>query len=238
VETVFHPGFGSVVRYDTTTLSDDPDTQTAQVVGIMSQYASEDATSPEIRGDLESVLGAGWQDRLDKPTVVERLYGHVKGKIQFLPDITMAQPVVERLGSQVQWTPVVEVLIRPRDMSVMCMDGSCRRAGDCDDFSMYLASLLLAAGIPCNFVTVAADARAPEQFSHVYVAAYPGGYASRERVPLDASHGACVGWEVENRFGKRQEWPVGGSGLMRTLVAVAIAAMVIKYLSSDERGDD
>ena len=97
---------------------------------------------------------------------------------------------------------MVEVLVRPRDMAV-----AKTRVGDCDDYSMYAACLLTALGIPAAFVTVAGDPRAPRYFTHVYVAAYPGG----QRVPVDASHGKYCGWEagMEIPVGAKQEWPVG-----------------------------
>ena len=80
--------------------------------------------------------------------------------------------------------------------------------GDCDDFSMYLAALLTANGIACSFITVAADGHAPDQYSHVYVVAYPDG----ERVACDASHGKYPGWEVPNAFGKIREWECADNG--------------------------
>ena len=81
------------------------------------------------------------------------------------------------------------------------------RLGDCDDFSMYAASLLTALDIPCNFVTVAGDESNPNIFTHVYVAAYPNG----ERVVVDASHGPECGWEVYRPSGRKQEWAVSGN---------------------------
>jgi hypothetical protein len=43
------------------------------------------------------------------------------------------------------------------------------RAGDCDDISMLLGTLLMAVGYPARLMTVAAAGGAPEQFSHVYI---------------------------------------------------------------------
>jgi hypothetical protein len=44
------------------------------------------------------------------------------------------------------------------------------RAGDCDDISMLLSTLLMAVGYPARLMTVATPG-APDQFSHVYVEA-------------------------------------------------------------------
>jgi Transglutaminase-like superfamily len=54
------------------------------------------------------------------------------------------------------------------------------RAGDCDDISMLLATLLMAVGYPARLMTIAAPG-SPDQFSHVYVEAEIGG----QWIPLD-----------------------------------------------------
>jgi hypothetical protein len=41
-------------------------------------------------------------------------------------------------------------------------------AGDCDDASVLIASLLGTIGIPSRLVTIAADPSAPDEFSHIY----------------------------------------------------------------------
>ncbi len=76
--------------------------------------------------------------------------------------------------------------------------------GDCDDFSMLCSSMLGACGIQCNFVTVAAEADLPDQFTHIYCIAV---LDSREQVPLDCSHGHSVGWELPIAY-RKQIWPV------------------------------
>lgn len=101
------------------------------------------------------------------------------------------------------WNPVVETLIRPADQATMA-----NPIGDCDDFAMYGAAHLLSRGVPCSFVTIAADASAPRMFSHVYLAAYPKvGQFAGMRVPLDLSHGHFPGWEHGETF-RIEEWPV------------------------------
>jgi len=94
----------------------------------------------------------------------------------------------------------VEIPPLPRDLLALPVPVA---QGDCDDYSMLAASMLLAEGIPCAFVTVAADSRDPSQFSHVYVVSRRGG----ARIPIDASHGPSVGWETPE-FYRRSEWPV------------------------------
>lgn len=58
------------------------------------------------------------------------------------------------------------------------------RAGDCDDISMLLATLVMAVGYPARLMTVAASPSSPEQFSHVYMEAeIPAG--SGQWIPMD-----------------------------------------------------
>ena len=117
---------------------------------------------------------------------------------------------------------LIEFIVRPVDRCGYIDQGIA--IGDCDDFSMALAALLATQGISTKFCTVAADERAPDQFSHVYCVAYLDG----ERSPLDASHGKRLGWglgwEVPNRWGKREEWSTGGGCPLITLAVIGAAA--------------
>jgi hypothetical protein len=73
---------------------------------------------------------------------------------------------------------------------------------DCDELAMHVASMLLALGVPCQFVTVSTDPQDPMRFNHVYV------QAIREdgtKVPLDL-YGPELGWEPQ--WIRRKEWPI------------------------------
>lgn len=75
------------------------------------------------------------------------------------------------------------------------------RAGDCDDYTLLLASLAGTIGIPTRAVTVAADPSAPNDFSHIYPEAEvtPGNW-----VPMDAARpGAQYGLPAQRYFRKR-----------------------------------
>jgi transglutaminase-like putative cysteine protease len=75
------------------------------------------------------------------------------------------------------------------------------RAGDCDDFTVLLASLAGTIGIPTRAVTIAGDRSAPSEFSHIYPEAEvaPGRW-----VPLDAARpGAAYGVGAPAYFRKR-----------------------------------
>lgn len=219
----YFPAFGGPVEYSAALTSDDPDQQVADSIGIMRGLVLRDCHSPEIHQDLRSATN---DDGMPDPIATcDAIWAYTKSKITFAEDRDTAQP----LGIDSASTPVVETFVPPAWMSRICSDGSCQRTGDCDDFSMYAAALLTAAGIPAKFATVAADSQAPDQYSHVYVVAYPNG----QRYPLDCSHGHAPGWEVPNVYGKRCEWDVQtgatshSSGLMGFLISAAILAGLI-----------
>jgi transglutaminase-like putative cysteine protease len=65
------------------------------------------------------------------------------------------------------------------------------RAGDCDDKSVMLASLLEAIGHPTRFVAIGF---APDDFAHVYVESRIG----TSWVPLETTEPVEVGWSPKN----------------------------------------
>lgn len=208
-----HPELG-VVNYRVRELGGNPDGQVGTTVGVMRDRAVEDAQDPGFRQWAGMVTGNG--SERDK---VESAFWHAKRGIRFQQDKDTGAGVGDVPGDQ-----VVEVIVRPVDMMGYVQQGVA--VGDCDDFSMYVAALLESQGIPCAFVTVAADGRDPGQYSHVYCVAYPGG----ERVAVDASHGGWPGWEVPNEFGKYREWPVGGGGDGPGLLGMVAASMAGMWL--------
>lgn len=190
---IYHPSFGGEINYRADVVSDDPDEQVAQVIGLMSRYVSEDLNTPQVQRDAAEARALGAGDP------VAGTFRYVKDRLRFTEDERTAIPLQP-------WFPydIVETLVRPRDMSVMCEGGECEKSGDCDDFSMYTAALVMANGIPAKFITVAADPRDPRAWSHVYVAACPDDNAC---VPLDTSHGPYPGWQAQNPM-RIKEWPI------------------------------
>ncbi len=219
----YFPSFGGPVEYSAAVTGDDPDQQVADSIGIMRSLVLRDCQAPEIQRDLQQATSVGCDG--SQVSTCDAIWAYTKSKIRFVEDRDTAQP----LGLDTPNQPVVETFIPPVWMSRICSDGSCQRSGDCDDFSMYAAALLKAAGIRAKFATVAADPNAPDQYSHVYVVAYPNG----QRYPLDCSHGPAPGWEAPNPFGKRCEWDVDTGatsttgGWMGMLMSAAIIAGLI-----------
>lgn len=220
LDRIYHPAFGADIAVGTDYVPDDPDGQVAATIQLMRRYANEDAQSPAIRRDLQQALGGRDPRSLSQLEIVDRVFHWVKGRLTFMDDGGLAGMAPGLHNPQ---APVVEVLIRPRDMAVMCEQGACHRVGDCDDFSMYTAALLGAAGVKSSFVTVAADQAEPDRYSHVYVAAYPDG----QRVPMDTSHGPRPGWET-GAITRIQEWPLGAGS--SELMAAALVIGVVLYM--------
>ena len=207
--------FGDVpVTWRLTPMSDVPDQRVADTIAIMCEYACEDAEDPLVIEDAQSALALGGGDPL------LGVWTWCKSRFQFTQDEELSDGV--ELPPTVVRTDIVEVLIRPRDVSRM-MRMSIQPVEDCDGYSTYAASLLLALGVPCRFCTVAVDPRDPSEYSHVYLVAYR---FDNGRVAIDASHGKYFGWECPNPFGKRREWCVEHVPWVGYLIgAVALATL-------------
>lgn len=212
--TITHSAFGGPVNYSVTYLPDDAEGQVAGTIALMRRYVDEDAASPEIGRDVAEALGEPRGNLTDRQCI-ERVWAYVNGHLQFVPD----QSLTNIFEAQDPAAPIVEALIRPVDMSVMCAGGNCQRVGDCDDHSMYAAALLKRLGIRCAFVTVAADPSAPGQMSHVYVAAYT---RDGQRIPVDASHGPYCGWETPD-YTRMEEWSCNQPSFMDLVGAGLLA---------------
>jgi hypothetical protein len=204
------PELGGLVHFRVDAVPDDPDGQVRATIPLMRRYAVFSAATDEIRRDLvtASILGSG--------DILAGIHSFVHSSLEFRPDeaTAAALPGIPNVDT------MVEVLVPPVDLSRAIAAGR-RPAEDCDGFSMYVAALLLAAGIDCAFVTVAADPAEPRNYSHVYVAARP---AAGIRVPIDASHGDYAGWECPNRYGRRAEWPLRSSGIWPSVMIAALLA--------------
>jgi Transglutaminase-like superfamily len=74
------------------------------------------------------------------------------------------------------------------------------RAGDCDDFTVLICSLLGTIGMATRIITVASDPRDPSQFTHVY----PEVDIDGEWIPVDAARpGAQFGLAPMRTFRKK-----------------------------------
>jgi hypothetical protein len=67
------------------------------------------------------------------------------------------------------------------------------RAGDCDDMTILLGSMLVAIGHPVRLVLTGPDPLRPKLFSHIYLEAFHKG----RWIPLDATMPYPMGWEPQ-----------------------------------------
>lgn len=201
-------GFGNVsghlqngLRYEVIETSYDPAQQVAQTLPILRRYVSEDA---------ETFRKNGFPDRLraqyPNATNQEIAFREAKRRLRFATDQDTAASAFgpEGLSGSADWVPI-EVLQRPVDV-VSSSDTGSPVDGDCDDFTMFVCAVSLALDprSRTEMVCVPADQSNPGVLSHIY--------ASVDGVPVDASHGEYVGWEVpsEALTGPREYFPVQG----------------------------
>lgn len=175
--------------------SEDPDQGTAETVDRMQSAAIEDSNSgPVIRATLQALAGAQ-PESLNK---VAAIYRYCATKIRFVQDDRVLRAVMG-LDNE------LDFLIHPARLLTMA-----RPAEDCDGFTMLACSMLLAAGVPCEIITIKADPDDPDLFSHVYNEAQ---LEDGSRVVMDCSqaaqHGYPLGWEAPGWYERR------GWGLMQ-----------------------
>lgn len=209
-QPVHHPVLGRL-NYSTTTIREDPDGQVEDTIALMRAYVIEDVGSEEIGEAVREALG----ERRPGDGEVEAVWRWIRARVKFVLDRDTAAP----FGS----SDVVEVLIRPRDM--VTLGGVAR--GDCDDFVMLGAAMLMRLGLGVRFVTVAADRRDTGRYSHVYLRVRTG---DGQWVAFDSSHGKQVGWEApRERVYRIREWAVRDNPLAAVLVIGALYYVVQRY---------
>ena len=169
---------------------DSGDGGVARTVGLMNGHCNKALSSEQIRDALRV---AGISSGMPEDEVISRVFRYIKGKVKFVEDDRQLEKLFEFNHPRGR-----ELLISPPVLLSMT-----KPMGDCDDFSMLACTMLNAVGVKCDFVTVAADRRTPDVFTHVYCMVTK---ANGEEVPFDASHGSKVGWETAKQW-RKQVWP-------------------------------
>jgi hypothetical protein len=149
---------------------------TAQTVAHMRELVDQALRDPAlIRFATDLVRGA---PAYDDAAEAQAIYDWVRGHIRFTKD-----PV----GKEKLYPPAELLKIR---------------AGDCDDISMLLATLVMAVGYPARLVTVSANGSAPDQFSHVYIEAEVQG----QWIPLDAARPEAIFGSEPPMYYRKRAW--------------------------------
>lgn len=182
----FHPDFGQAAVTIEARPTMEDEAFTAQTIGRMAEYAGAASTSAIVR---QAALTAA-AEFSSQASQAGAIWKWIRERIHFRTDEETARPIAADPEN-------TEVLIPPEHLLRMA-----RPAGDCDDFSMLAAAMLISLGIPASFRTVAADP-ASDRYSHVYVIAH----TEEGRLPMDCSHGRFPGWEVR-ATGKARDWRI------------------------------
>ena len=172
----------------------DNDSSTVETIHQMIAIAKVSSQTPLIASIVDSCIRSLHNSNPQKRDLVRAIFWWIKSHVRFCED-------EKTLGEQLGYSDVNQELLIP-PVTLLNMP---QPMGDCDDFSMLVASLMLAAKVPVWFVTVAVDPSEPFKWSHVYCMVN----INEVMTPLDASHGKNVGWETQREVYRRQEWYVG-----------------------------
>lgn len=147
---------------------------TEATVRRMHDFAAQGKTNLSIQKIADMIIrksGCGDRAYLCK---AQAIYDFVKGYVRFERD---------PFGVEMLQEPLVTLN---------------RRAGDCDDHSILMASLYGSIGYPYAFKTIKADPRRPDDFSHIYAVVNVPGYGWKG---ADTSVGtAYFGWEPPGKY--------------------------------------
>ena len=183
--------------------SPDPDTATAQTIAIMCGHvrkASSDEVVKQTAGRAaEQFAGLAGTGRRDAYSLATAAFWWCKVFVKFVHHELIIR---QRLGESGHLQGLIspEVLVRMEHPE-----------GDCAIFTECACAFLRVFGIPYEIVTVAVSPDEPTIFSHVYLyAVLPDG----TRLPLDASHGDYLGWQVPSaHVSRRQVWDANGNAI-------------------------
>lgn len=153
-----------------------------QTIDLIRRIVDDGVKDPFVNRTAIDILRRANAPNFDRDAKLRALYEYVQW-----PNFLYVEDPVGPFGPKETVRPVRDLL------SI--------RAGDCDDFTVLLAALAGTIGIATRAVTIAADPRAPRDFTHIYPEAEvaPGRW-----VPLDAARpGAMYGVGAPVYFRKR-----------------------------------
>ena len=171
------------------------DVSTADTIAKMRSIVHDSINLPVIQSVVNTCLYASGTSTPSSREIARCIFWWIKSHVTFVSD---EQVLADYFGYQ---DPAQELLITPQVLLSMPTP-----MGDCDDFSMLAASLLLAAQIPTSFITIAVDRNEPNRFSHVYLMAY---LCDEDRwIPFDCSHGSQLGWQYSGEIYRQEIWSI------------------------------
>lgn len=174
------------------------DVSTVATIRILRRLAHQYAADPTVQAANAEAMRALYPGAPQRDQVCAIFYW-IRAAVRFIEDESL---LYEELGVEPENLDK-ELLIVPPVLLRMPVP-----MGDCDDFSLLIASMAIAAGIRPYYVTVAADAVEPRKFSHIYVCVY---LADEDAyLCLDAGNrmtGIPPGWEA-SKVSRKAIWPI------------------------------
>lgn len=154
----------------------------AQTITVMQSLIDRGAVDPQIREQALGIVRQASASSRDSQAEIAAIFWWAKTHMRFQKDVS---------GGEYVCSP--QYLLRTM-------------AGDCDDYTVLIGSLLKAIGIPTRIVTIAADREEPDRLSHVYLEASGGGAWT----PLDATQEQSFpGWSPPRYF-RKKVWESNG----------------------------
>jgi hypothetical protein len=159
------------------------DAGVAQTVDLMRRLIDDATKDPAVNRLAVEILKNSGAPQHDPLAEAEAIYAWVHANIRFVND------PVDSFGDPKE-------TLRPA-RAILDL-----RAGDCDDFTILMSSLLQNIGLQTHIVTVASDPRDPSQFTHVY----PEVDIDGQWVPVDAARPGAAFGLAPSRAYRRKEW--------------------------------
>ena len=150
-------------------------------------YLDNELSTAQTVQEMCGLIAAAAKDPLVRAVALEcgatpeSVWAWVKKNVRFETDEAQLWRTLRR-RDELELLISPSVLLRAKD-----------RAGDCDDFTMLLCSMLLCLGVQPLIKTFKCDRREPWRWAHVCAVAV---IEDGSLMTLDASHGKYPGWEV------------------------------------------
>ena len=185
----------------------DPDAATVQTIQEMVRLIHLSASDPLLQACAVQAVD-GWRggfefastglDPFTSPAAIaESCFWWAKHHVRFLHHNKQIWAIFKE-RDQLQLLIAPETFVRMAKME-----------GDCAIYTMLMCSMLEALGVQWEIQTLAVNPYQPSVFSHVFCrVVLPSG----RRIPLDASHGAYLGWMVpDSDILRSQVWDMDGN---------------------------
>lgn len=188
---------GSVAVLSNPTHRYNSDVSTRDTIRVMQRLAHGYSRHPSVVMAVSHAL-TGIDPSLQRDVACAIFYW-VRTNIRFVEDETL---LYEQLGVDLEDLDKELLIVPPVLLSMP------NPQGDCDDFSLLLAAMLLCAGLRPYFVTVAADPLEPQKFSHIYICVHLAD--ENNHLCLDAGNRLVMvepGWESP-RVTRKAIWVV------------------------------